>query len=265
MTLPSIRCPLASLTLATLSALLPAAVHAQAGQGGAADGTQWGLGLFVTPDVRPYRDADTKVRVLPAVLIENRWLRLFGPQLEVKLLQSGSLRAGLTVAYAGDGYKPGDSAFLAGMARRKDSLWVGAHARLGTGFADLRVDWTGDASGHSQGQKLKLGLERRFGVGAPGIGALGITPRLQAVWHDRQFVQYYFGVEAAEARAGRPTYRPGSAVNTELGLRLDYVLAPQQLLFADLGVTALGSAIKASPIVERSTLPEARLGWIYRF
>ncbi|WP_375214447.1 MipA/OmpV family protein [Aquabacterium sp.] len=37
------------------------------------------------------------------------------------------------------------------------------------------------------------------------------------------------------------------------------------MLFADVSATALGSAIKSSPLVDRSTLPGVRLGWLYRF
>ena len=70
---------------------------------------------------------------------------------------------------------------------------------------------------------------------------------------------------AGEATATRATYAPGSTVNTEFGLRMDVRLAPQQVLFADVGVVALGHAIQRSPLVDRSTVPELRLGYLYRF
>jgi outer membrane scaffolding protein for murein synthesis (MipA/OmpV family) len=43
------------------------------------------------------------------------------------------------------------------------------------------------------------------------------------------------------------------------------MLAPNQTTFVDLGVTRLGSSIKNSPLVDRSTLPMVRVGYLYRF
>lgn len=118
----------------------------------------------------------------------------------------------------------------------------------------------GDASGYSKGQKIKVGVERRF-----DLGGFGVAPRAQLSWQDQKYVQYYYGVEQAEARAGRAAYQASGALNTELAVRLDYRLAPNQTTFVDLGVTRLGSSIKNSPLVDRSTLPMLRIGYLYRF
>jgi len=212
------------------------------------------------PETKAYRDFDDKTRVLPIVTFENRWVRVFGPGLEVKLGRSGPLSYGLTVGYAGDGYKASDSPFLAGMEKRKASAWVGGRLGLRTEWANFSADWSGDVSSHSKGQKLRLGAERRF-----ALGEFGLTPRVTATWLDDKFVNYYYGVRAGEVTPTRAAYTPGSTVNTEIGLRVDYRLAPQQALFADVGVTSLGSSIKSSPLVDRSTVPEVRLGYLYRF
>lgn len=221
---------------------------------------QWGLGLAVMSEIKPYRDFDDKTEVLPVLSFENRWLRIAGPGVELKLGKSGPLSYGLLVSYAGDGYEASDSPYLAGMDKRHAGVWLGGRARYDAGFAQFSAEWSGDSSGHSQGQRLRLGVDRRFTV-----GVLGLTPRLSATWHDRKFVQYYYGVSAGEARADRAAYQASSAVDAELGLRLDYRLAPQQMLFLDLGVRALGRSIKDSPLVDRASVPAARLGYLYRF
>ncbi len=245
-----------------LACLVLVHVNADAHGGGEppSDGTQWGLGLAVMTEARPYIGVDTKTRVLPALTFENRWVRLFGPSIELKLGQTGPIRYGLVASYAEDGYEPGDSPALAGMAERKAGAWLGARASAATDWGNLSATWSADASGNSKGQRFSLSAERRFGV-----GAFGISPRLSAHWADAKATRYYYGVDPGEARPNRPTYRPGSSVDTELGLRLDYRLAPQQLLFADLGVRALGSPVKDSPLVDRSSLSQVRLGYLYRF
>lgn len=253
--------PKAALPAAVLAALLPLASQAQGPRDGeAAADSPWALGIAVMPEHKPYRDFDNKTRVWPLLTFENRWVRVFGPGVEFKLGRSGPLSYGLTVGYAGDGYKASDSPVLAGMDKRRSGIWVGGRLGLQAGWASFSADWTADAANHSQGQRLRLGAERRF-----QLGEFGLTPRLTATWLDSSYINYYYGVKGSEATATRPAYTAGATVNTELGLRMDVRLAPQQVLFADVGVVALGDAIKGSPLVDRSTVPELRLGYLYRF
>lgn len=237
--------------------------HADGPAGPGSEGSQWGLGLAVMSEASPYRGVDSKTRVVPVLTFENRWVRFFGPSLELKLGQAGPARFSLLASYSDNGYEPDDSPALAGMAERKSGAWLGARVVLPTEWANLGATWTADASGHSKGQKLSLSAERRFAFG--DFGDFGVSPRLAAHWSDGKFTRYYYGVEAAEANASRPAYRPGANADTELGLRVDYRIAPQQMLFADLGVRAYGSAVKNSPLVDRRSLPEVRLGYLYRF
>lgn len=246
-------------------ALATAALHGSARAHGGdagepAEGSQWGLGLAVMAETKPYRDFDNKTEVIPFVTFENRWVRVFGPGIELKLGNTGPVAFGLTASYGMDGYSAGDSPVLDGMAKRKGSVWLGAKASLRGDMGQLSAEWSADASGNSKGQQFNLGVERRF-----TFGEFGVTPRLSAIWLDRKFVQYYYGVETTEARAGRAAYGAGATVNTEVGLRLDYRPAPQHTVFLDLGATALGREIKNSPLVDRSSVPEVRLGYLYRF
>ncbi len=73
------------------------------------------------------------------------------------------------------------------------------------------------------------------------------------------------GVRSSEATAGRAAYASKATTNTELGARVIYGLDAQQSVFMDLHVTALGSAIKNSPLVDRSSVAGVRLGYAYRF
>lgn len=250
-----------SLMAAALTALAPAAAQADGREEAPADeGTRWGLGLAVMPESKPYRGYDNKTRIWPLLTFENRWVRVFGPGLEFKLGRSGPLSFGLTASYANDGYKPVDSPYLAGMDRRQASAWLGGRIGLQVGEVSLSADLSSDVLSHSKGQKLRLGAQQRF-----ALGEFGLTPRFTATWLDSKVVNYYYGVRSSETTGNRAVYTPGSAWNTELGLRLDYRIAPKQTLFADLGVTALGSSIRHSALVNRSALPELRLGYLYSF
>ena len=262
MTLPTLpRCVLSiALSLASAGAWAQTAPPAAAAAAPEASAANWGAGLLLSAEVSPYRGVGSEVRALPALQFENRWVRVFGPVIDLKLHDAADTNLALRLRYADTGYKANDSAFLAGMAERKNSVWLGAKAEWRNGVGQLSGEWLADASGHSKGQQVKLVAET-----LKHVGPIGIVPRLGLVWQDRKYVDYHFGVAASEARAGREAYAAKAAVSTEIGVRLLYRLAPQQSVFLDVSATALGSAIKDSPLVDRSWVSAARLGYVYRF
>ncbi|GAB4063564.1 MipA/OmpV family protein [Uliginosibacterium sediminicola] len=220
----------------------------------------FGLGLALMSEQKPYRNVDNKLEVWPMLTYENRWLRVAGPGVDFKLGKSGSLSYALTASFSREGYKASDSSYLDGMDERKDGVWLGGRVTWIHEIANLSAAWRGDASSHSKGQKLTLGAEHRFSV-----DKLGITPRVAAIWQDRKYVDYYYGVKASEVRADRAAYAGSSTVNGEVAVRVDYRLSSAQSVFVDAGVTLLGAGITDSPLVSRSTVGALRLGYLYRF
>jgi len=223
-------------------------------------GSQWGLGLGVSSETSPYRGVDTETQVLPMVTFENRYVRVLGPSLDLKLPSAGPVSLALRARYSDQGYKASDAAELQGMDERKGGLWLGARADWRLPWAQLTAEWLGDANGRSDGQQLKLEASHRV-----QMGGVGLKPHLALVWQDRAFVDYYHGVRASESRAGRAAYAGSSAMNTELGLQLNLPLAPGHSVFVDLKHTLLGSAIKDSPLVDRSGVSSVRAAYVYRF
>jgi len=222
--------------------------------------SQWGLGLGVAVSQRPYRDAENKTRALPLLMYENRWVRIGGTGIDLKLPSAGPVSFALRARYAFDGYEQSDAPILNGMAERKDSLWLGGAAKWRNDIADLSAEWVGDASGNSKGQQFKLQLDRSFKA-----GAFQFTPRLAATWLDRKYVDYYYGVTAPEAAGNRPFYEGAATVNAEVGLRTVYGLAPRHALSLDVGTTRLGTGIKDSPLVERRNVSRLFFGYVHRF
>jgi outer membrane protein len=251
---------IAKATLGTVALLWSAAALAQAPPARPTADATWGLGLGLSTESKPYRGVHSKTRLLPLITFENRWVRVFGPGLEVKLPVQGPLSMDLRLRYQDTGYAASDSAFLAGMQERKNSLWAGARVAWRHEIAQLSVEWLGDASHHSGGQQLKLGLDKTL-----RLGPVLVQPRLALSWQDAAHVNHHFGVRPWEARAGRPAYAPGSDRQTELGVRLTLPLAPHQVVYLDLGHHRLGSQARNSPLVDRSGTTALRLGGIYRF
>lgn len=221
----------------------------------------WGVGLGVNFKQKAYAGMGTSTTVIPLLSYENRWVRVAGPVLDVKLPLQGPVTVAMRARYAfEDGYEPGDAAMLSGMAERKSSVWLGANVLWRGSLADLGAEWLADASGHSQGQRVRLSAEKTW-----RMGAVGLTPRLAVQWNDRKSVDYYYGVRPGEALPGRPAYSAGAATHAELGLRTTYSWAPPHSVYLDLSATRLGSAVRLSPLANRSTESALRLGYLYRF
>ncbi|WP_416762136.1 MipA/OmpV family protein [Roseateles sp. So40a] len=228
-------------------------------------GLQTGLGIAVASRQLPYAGVDRKNNALPVLLVENRWFRLAGGNADLKLWREGfstqhSLSAGLRLKYDDEGFKASDSPLLAGMDKRKASVWGGGALTWQTPWVQLGAEYVGDLSGESKGQKFSLQADRRF-----GFGAWGLTPRVKAQWLDKKYVDYYYGVHAHEVTASRALYTGQSATTAELGLRVDYAIARSHLVYIDASVTRLPDEIRQSPIVSRKDTSRVVLGYMYRF
>lgn len=235
-------------------------------QGKPGDSPSWGLGAAVISKQQPYAGMDRETRVLPTLSYENSWFKLSGLGAEVKLPRLGinerqSIDFRLVGRYDMSGYQADDAPLLNGMDERKSGFWAGAKATWHNDIAQLSADWSADASGHSKGQRFGLSLEKNFRLGPQMM----LTPRLGAVWLDRKYVDYYFGVRNHEARPGRAAFTGKAGINTELGLRGAYMFDRHHSLFVDVGVTSLANEIKNSPLVDRSTENRVLMGYLYRF
>jgi MipA family protein len=209
---------------------------------------------------------DRETKALPMISYENRYVKLGGPNLELKLpgmelSESQRLNFGLvTKLFDGAGYEASDSPALTGMAERKSSVWFGAKMEWENSLADVKLEWLG-ASGNSKGQRLGLGLERKIMLSP----SLMLIPQVGVEWVDKKYVDYYYGVRASEATVGRAAYTGKAAVNPEISLTGIYRFDRHHSMMLNVGVRSLGKEIKDSPIVGRSTENRLMLGYKYSF
>ncbi len=229
-------------------------------------GTQWGLGIGVISKQDAYRGIERDTEVVPLLRFENEYVEFFGLGLEVKLpslkLGEGSqIEFGLVGEFDMSGYEAKDAAILAGMTERKEGLWAGAKAEWETEFVSISAAWTADVSGHSKGRGFSLGLEKEWHLGAHTM----LAPYVTAQWLDKKYVDYYYGVRAAEATAGRASYVGKGGLSVDIGLRAIYQFDEHHSLLLDVGISRLAKQIKDSPLVDRSSTNQVILGYLYSF
>lgn len=225
----------------------------------------WGLGLGISSAQRPYPGVENKNTAIPLLYYENAWLRVNGGSADIKFANkdfgsNGSLAFAGRLKYEDSGFKADDSPSLTGMDERQGGLWGGAAVTWNHPVVRVSGEWLSDLSSNSKGQKLQLQVDRRF-----GFGNFAVTPRLQAQWLDKKYVDYYFGVRAHEALPGRSQFTGKAASTLEVGVRMDYMFRPKQTVFVDVSATSLPEEIKSSPIVGRSSVSRVSVGYLYPF
>lgn len=228
--------------------------------------SSWGVGIGAKSAQKPYSGIDRDTEALPLIQFENSYIRLFGPNVALKLpglaiTEAHGIDFSLVGKYDSSGYEDDDADILEGMSDRKSSFWAGARVDWQTGLADVSLEWLHDISGHSKGQSVSLGLERTWQINEHVM----LTPRAVATWQDSNYVDYYFGVRESEVLANRDFYEGKSGVNIELGLRGVYRFDNHNSVFVDAEVTQLSSEIKDSPLVDQSTQNNLTFGYVYRF
>lgn len=228
--------------------------------------TTWGLGVGAVSSQEPYTDMDRDNTALPLLYVENRYVRFFGTTLEAKLpglrlSETNRFNFNLIGRWDGSGYEADDSRVFEGMQERESGLWAGVGVEWETPVVNATADWTHDVAGNSKGQRLALGLDRSWQIGLH----VTLTPRLGATWYDDNYVDYYYGVRASEARVDRPEYQGESGVSAEIGLQTFYRFNNHHSFMFDVQATTLSSETKDSPLVDESTTNRVLLGYMYHF
>jgi MipA family protein len=257
-----------------LGGAVASATAQQGGHGGASDkdgpggpqGTQWALGIGVLSKQDAYRAIDRETMVVPLLRFENEYLEFAGLGLEVKLpsLKLGEesrINFGIVGEFDLSGYKAKDAPILAGMAQRKGGFWAGGKVEWENEFVNISAEWTADASRNSRGRKFSLGLEKELHLGQHTM----VTPYVTAHRLDQKYVDYYYGVRATEATAGRAAYVGKGGLNVDIGVRTLYQFDEHHSVLLDVNTTRLAKQIKASPLVDRSSTHRVIVGYMYSF
>ena len=245
-----------------LSLALAAASSPGQSQPVAAGQTRIGVGAAVLVDKDGYRGVGADTLLIPGVSVRNKWIDLFGPQLDLRLVGSEdrSWWAGPRIEYRFDGYERADGTVFNGMEDRKGGAFFGVAAAtpIGGGFA-LEVDF------------VRAGRSERGAVGSVQISrafqarAWTFVPRIGAEYQSARYVDYYYGVRANEATSTRPAYRGTSATSAEVGLFTRLGLSRHQSVFINLNYERYPSVIRSSPLMDASGIAQAVIGYQYNF
>lgn len=228
-----------------------------------------GLGFVTRIETSPYAGGGTRYDLLPVYLYEGDRLFLHANRAGIKLINEGDRiktgigqRLDLFVEQRLEGHPIGDNLppSLAGMAPRDSGIDLGLSYRYSQRWGTLQAELVRDVGNTSRGSEARLGYSYDW-----RSGGLLLRPTISVSFRDAKLNNYYYGVTAGEAIAGRPAYAPGSGVNSQIGLYASYDISQRWRLLGGVSATYLDKTIKNSPIVQKRVLPAVYIGAAYDF
>jgi outer membrane protein len=163
-----------------------------------------------------------------------------------------------------DGYDSDDSDELDGMHNRHKSIDIGGEFGVSGDWGSVTASLVTDMLSQHDGQEFRAVYAKPF-KDAFDVNSLSISPSVGLAWQSDNLVGYYYGVRRDEARAGRPAYDPGPAVNWLWGVDANYRLNKDWTLLAGFTYYWLDSEIRHSPIVSRNYAISIIAGVMYKF
>jgi MipA family protein len=219
-----------------------------------------GVGVGVM--TRPYDGVHSETRGLPFLIAEYKDFYVKGLEAGYHFLKAAPLTLSVIAQPRLMGYSSADSSALSGMKDRRISLDAGLKAvyELPWHGLDATAKVLTDTLSRNQGSMYQLALAR------PIKGKIyRIIPSAGVRYDDANSVDYYYGVNDDEARAGRAAYAPRGAVDPFANVAITCGIAKRWIVIMLLDVESLGPEVRKSPIVDKSYVFSAAAGLTYRF
>jgi outer membrane protein len=221
------------------------------------------LGMGVITSTSPYRGVGIKTFAIPIMSWDYKSFYVKGVEVGYRFFENETLTLSIIGAPRFMGYSSDDSTDLNGMADRRMSVDVGLKAGFKLPLGEnvvLGVKVLTDAASRHDGQDAEISVSKLF-----RSEYFRFTPSVGARYQSSRMVDYYYGVEANEVRAGRPEYEPGQAMNYFGKVLFSFGVSRNWIVVTMASVEFLGSDIKKSPIVDEDHLLTGVVGLTRRF
>lgn len=211
----------------------------------------------------PYKDYDLQWTPLPIISYEGQYAYIRGMTAGLKLLNTNFFELSAFVGYDPTSFDHSSSSKWA-MKRLKDrhaSAVAGMEARVLTPIGMLSANASGDILGHSNGFSGKVSYTY-----SAEFGDLEIDPSVGILWSTSKYNDYYYGVSDKESRrSGMKSYDAGAGAAPFVNLTAIYSFNDKWSMFLSGQVDFMESAIKDSPMVNKSEVFNVQTGLTYSF
>ncbi len=186
-----------------------------------------------------------KLDLIPLFLYEGKLLFLRGTSAGVHIVKNESIELNLYSKYRFQKLDPNWNTFYEGLENREQTLDAGIQLKTSRKWGQFHLYWIADTLGKHNGQEAQVSYRYQFET-----GRWKISPFASFTWQDDDLTNYYFGVNEAEAQAGRPAYMPGKSQWFGFGLNTAWRMSDRTVFFGNVGFSIANSAVSNSPLVE---------------
>ncbi len=208
----------------------------------------------------PYRGVSTRGYPVPLCGYEGERLYLRGLTGGYPLFKSDGWSIGPVLKPRLEGYRSDDSSALRGMETRSFSIDAGVGVQAVTSVGMFSLSWVTDILGRQRGFETEFAYTLWF----PWKG-FDFIPSVGVRCKSGDLANYYYGVKDDETLSDRPFYKAGSAIDPFVRVAVKRELIGDFSFLGALEYEWLDSAIRDSPIVDRSYNASFVLGLLYTF
>ncbi len=225
-----------------------------------------GFGLR-SPDT-PYQDldrgdlkgAENMRDFVPLYLYEGEYFFAHGASAGVHIFEKNNIKIDLYSRYRFDRLEPEDNPLYEGVDPRRQSVDGGFNITISNDWGDVSATVVHDMLNRHQGSEVDLGYRYNW-----KSGRWLFSPFVSYVYQSSALVNYYYGVSETEARDDLPQYQADESQFYRLGLGASYNINRNSVVFTNLLFEDLDNSKTGSPMVDKSYLASAFVGFTYKF
>lgn len=228
-----------------------------------ADADEFSIGLGGRMSVTPYKNYGTQWTPFPIVSYEGKYAYIRGFAAGIKMVNLEFLEISAFAGYDDTSFNSSDSSDkrLRKLSNRHSSAVAGMEIRFLTPYGMLHASGAQDVSGNSDGQHGAVGYLQSL-----EFGDLELVPAVGVRWSSATYNNYYYGVSGRESRkSGLDAYDVGSGISPYVGLTIDYSLTDAWEILCSGELVFLDSAVRNSPMADRTSTYSLTLGFSYTF
>lgn len=225
-----------------------------------ANSGEWGIGVGIAHNRPAQKGAEPELTGGPFPFFEGERLSLGFGSVSYVIADTGGILLSLEGQARFDGYDPAKSDALTGMRKRNPAMDAGFSLSSGGAWGHAELKILGDITGTHKGYEVSATYQLPYRSDRwTLVRSIGLS------WRSENLVDYYYGVRANEAQAGRPSYTGRAGLNATVGLAVDYMLTDRWHAVGGADLTYLGDNIKDSPIIDKNHEASVFTALVYRF
>lgn len=210
----------------------------------------------------PYKNVSTKILPLPYLIMRRGNFFVDGLKIGYRVAEGNNGSMDLIMAPRLEGFDADDSYILNGMEDRDFAADIGIDIVLKQGLFDFNLSILNDLVSKSEGREVIASISHTYILTDK---KLIFTPDIGLRWQSENLVNYYYGVNLAQARQDRPSYTGESTMNYTASLDIIYSLSKRSNLFMAIEYEGFGDDVYDSPLVDKEQTVSFLLGYGWQF